>query len=460
MLFAQKQRLTRDILWSTDAHATASGEAPMRPFDPSARQRMPLLDWAATRAGEAEPLRGWHVLFLQHQLENHLPQAEVILDLGVRVEEFHWMDIPYTSSSEIREELIQRRGIPRANFICHDYSLEQRYNSYQRLRVIHWINAFIKAHGVDAPLLVLDDGGYFLEAMICLRQHLKRLVIVEQTTRGIIKYNHNAAIRYYCSQVPVINIAESRPKKQVEPAFISAAVCGATMDKIANLPTAIAILRQSPRVLVMGYGAIGKAVATDLVERIGIERTDVHVFDVNEEAQQLALSHGFSAWDRSEFKGGFGGGFGIVVGCTGTCSFNMWDYVHLAPESLLISASSGASELAREDFVEYAQATDSDDVHVLNPEGLEVGDIHADIRLQVIDHTIHIANGGFPVNFDGHLNRIPAEQMQITQAMMVYGAIQAVRSIGQGGLVPLDEVFADELIEKFSELQRQPGNRA
>ena len=76
-----------------------------RPFDPRARQRMPLLDWAARWAGVDQPLRGWRVLFLQHQLENHLPQAELILDLGVEPGDLHWIDIPYTSSPEIRQEL-------------------------------------------------------------------------------------------------------------------------------------------------------------------------------------------------------------------------------------------------------------------------------------------------------------------------------------------------------------------
>ncbi|MFN5194399.1 MAG: hypothetical protein ACK5E6_08230 [Cyanobacteriota bacterium] len=420
----------------------------MRPFDPDARQRMPLLDWTVQRAGGAEPLAGWRVLFLQHQLENHLPQAEVILDLGVPVENFHWMDIPYTSSPEIREELIRRRAVPRHNFSCHDYSLEQRYNSYQRLRVAHWIRDYIAAHGLDAPLLVLDDGGYFLEAMICLRQHLSRLVIVEQTTRGIIKYNHNAAIRHYCKGIPVINIAESRPKKEVEPAFIATAVCGAAMERIAARPGTEDILRRAPRVLVLGYGAIGQAVAAALNTELGLSRHQIHVVDVNPDNQRRALNDGYSAWQRERVEGGFG----LVLGCTGTCSFDMWDYVHLAPESLLISASSGASELAREDFVEYAQAAAFDDVSVLNSDSLGAGDVHADISLQVIDHVVHIANGGFPVNFDGRLNRIAPEQIQITQAMMVHGAIQAVQSEHLGGLVPLDPAFGDDLVEAFHRL--------
>lgn len=409
---------------------------------------MPLLDWAAERGGDPRALAGWRVLFLQHQLENHLPQAEVMLDLGVRPEDLHWIDIPYTSSPEIRAALMERRAVPPANFVCHNYSLEQRYGSYQRLRVLRWIGDYIERHGLDAPLLVLDDGGYFLEAMICLRQRLTRLVIVEQTMRGIIKYRHNDAIRYYCGHVPVINVAESRPKKEVEPSFIADAVCAATLESIAAMASAGDILRHAPRLLVMGYGAIGRAVAAALVQAFGLRRDSICVFDVDPEAQRRALEDGFCAWDRSRFQAGFA----VVVGCTGTCSFNLWDYVHLAPHSLLISASSGASELAREDFVEYAEASECDDVHVINPEGLRAGDVHADIRLQVIDHQITIANGGFPVNFDGRLDRIPAEQMQITQAMMIQGALQAARSLGRpgvAGLVPLDDAFCLDLIAEF-----------
>ena len=69
----------------------------------------------------------------------------------------HWIDIPYTSSLEIRKAIIDL-GVPRANFKNHRYNLTQHYGNYQRARITRWIKGFMNDHGDDAPLLVLDEA--------------------------------------------------------------------------------------------------------------------------------------------------------------------------------------------------------------------------------------------------------------------------------------------------------------
>jgi len=141
-----------------------------------------------------------------------------------------------------------------------------------------------------------------------------------------------------------------------------------------------------------------------------------------------------------------------VIGCTGTRSFNIWNYVHLAKRSVLISASSGAAEMAREEFVELAESCKVDDIHIRNRAALRSRDVHSDITLQILDRVVTIANGGFPINFDGRLNRIAAEDIQITVALMLAGALQAVAAKGTG-LLPLDAAGATALVERFRDLR-------
>jgi hypothetical protein len=62
--------------------------------------------------------------------------------------------------------------------------------------------------------LVLDDGACLLEALSCKRHALQSLSIVEQTTRGLIKIDENAAL-----EAPVVNVVGSDPKKYLEPPF-------------------------------------------------------------------------------------------------------------------------------------------------------------------------------------------------------------------------------------------------
>lgn len=426
----------------------------MRSFDRNALRRMALVGWLIDRHRATQPLRGWRVLFIQHQLENHLAQARAVLELGVDARDLHWIDIPYTSSPEIREVLVSL-GVPAGNFKNHRYNLTQRYAAYQRTRVSRWIKSYMDRYGNAAPLLVLDDGGYFLEALICFREHFKRLAVVEQTTRGINKLSENIAIQYYCRDVPLVDVATSDPKKNVEPPFIARAVREAAGERLKKILGRAHVELDRGKVLVLGYGAIGKEVAREVRERFGLRPEQVFVFDTDQQKRDAANGVGYSLWDAKDYSNVFQ----LVIGCTGTRAFNIWNYVHLAKRSVLISASSGSAEVAREDFVELAESCNVDDIQVRNPETLRRRSVHSDITLQIVDHVVTIANGGFPINFDGRLDRIPAEDIQITVALMVAGAIQAVTTPTKG-LVPLDPSTCNTLVDHFQKLRGGQPNEA
>lgn len=412
-------------------------------FDPAVLRRMRLVQWVIDRHREAQPLRGWKVLFIQHQLENHLAQAQAMLALGLDPRDLHWIDIPYTSSPEIRKA-VRALGVPAGNFKNHRYNLTLGYSNYQRARVARWIAWFMRCHGDQGPLLVLDDGGYFLEALICFRRHLKRLAVVEQTTRGINKLQENVAIRYYCRHVPLVDVATSGPKKNVEPSFIARAVREAAGERLQRILRRTRVDLAGGKVLVLGYGAIGREVAREVRERFGLRPGQLFVFDTDEHKSHDAAGAGYPLWDAKDGANAFD----LVIGCTGTRAFNIWNYVHLARRAVLISASSGSAEVAREDFVELADSCGVDDIRIHDRETLRRRGIHSDITLDIVNHVVTIANGGFPINFDGRLNRIPAEDIQITVAMMVGGAVQAVTTDAQG-LMPLDPVFCEALVDQF-----------
>src|SRR5258706_9216407 len=259
-----------------------------RAFDRDVMQRMKLLHGVIRRHQAAQPLRGWKVLFIQHQLENHLAQAQAILSLGIDPSDLYWLDIPYTSSPEIRE-VLQEAGIPGPNFTVHDHNLTQHYATYQRTRTGEWIKRFIKEHGSRVSLLVLDDGGYFLEALIPFREKFDRLAVVEQTMRGIEKLRENIAIRYHYREVPLVDVATSDPKKSIEPAFIAAAVVEATRERLIALKGRIAPPR---KILALGYGAIGSAVASKLAEHFGLDRKQVYGFDYDLRKRAQSLHDG------------------------------------------------------------------------------------------------------------------------------------------------------------------------
>lgn len=419
-----------------------------RGFDHSAIDRMKLVKWVVKKWGSQRPLAGWKVLLIQHQLENHFAQLVALTRMGVDPRDVYWIDIPYTSSPTIRAEAV-RHGVPKKHLLVHKYDPRQRYSAFQRGRVANWIESFTRKHGTETPLLVLDDGGYFLEAMVCFKGRLKRLAVVEQTSRGIRKYRSNAAVKYYCSDVPVVDVATSRPKSEAEAPIIGRAVCGAISTKLKYLHPRCGVELRNTNILLLGYGRIGKAIADALVADHRVDSARIRVADTKRSRQQMASQHGLERWNRKDFSVRFG----VVIGSTGTRSFDIWNYPYLEEHAVLISASSGAVEMAREEFIEFAGSSGVDDVYIQDREAFLASRIHDDVVLQVVDRTVTVANGGYPINFEkGRLARIRAEDIQITVAMMLYGAQQAVRTTRKG-LVQLDAQFCADMMRTWESIR-------
>jgi hypothetical protein len=194
--------------------------------------------------------------------------------------------------------------------------------------------------------------------------------------------------------------------------------------------------------LVLGYGAIGQQVAAFVSSIQDFSRRRVYVFDKSNARMRMAKTEGFSLWeanDRCRFK--------LVIGCSGRASFTAGDYVFLEDDALLASASSGTVELSREDFIELADSNPNDDVSI-DRTGLDESCVHSDLRFHFVDRDVTFLNGGFPVNFDGRVNCVPAHYIQPTPTMMCAAAVQAVRTT-RTGLVPLDPVFGRWLDAAF-----------
>ena len=73
---------------------------------------------------------------------------------------------------------------------------------------------------------------------------------------------------------------------------------------------------------------------------------------------------------------------------------------------------------------------------------------HDDLHFHFVDREATFVNGGFPVNFDGGVNCVPAHYIQPTPTMMAAAAVQAVQST-QKGLLDLDPGFCCWLDAEF-----------
>ena len=397
---------------------------------------MPIMDRWLERAAQDRPLEGVTALLIQHQLGNQVPQARALINLGVAPRDIYWIDIPYTSSSAVRDA-VRALGVPEKNFMVSKFQLLSRYAAFQRLRVQECVRNFLA--NPPERLVVLDDGAYMLEALACIKDRLPHVAIVEQTTRGFIKLDENAALDICSKKFPIVDVARSRPKGTLEPPFIGYAVCDKLRTRLG------AELRVGPRdrCLVLGYGAIGQQVARFAHQALGFSRDHVHVYDALADRVKAATANGFAPWSRSDRETLFK----LVLGCSGRASFTIGDHVLLEDGAFLASASSGTVELSREAFIELAEESPLDDIEIVGKD-LDTNKVHSDLRFRFIDRTATFVNGGFPVNFDGRVNCVPAHYIQPTPTMMCMATVQAARAQNPG-VIRLDEPFGNWLDTEF-----------
>ena len=411
--------------------------------------RLPLLDaYIEEHVRGKAPLAGVTAVLIQHQLGSQVRMVEALIRLGIEPGKIYWVDIPYTANPIVRKAL-QGLEIPPENFSRNSYHLGKPYAPYQRQQVQKLFSRLRTSLGPKDHLLILDDGSYYIEAISCYANTFSRVSIVEQTTRGIIKISKDATLRHYCSRIPIINVAQSVPKKKLESPFIGEAVCQALMKRLNKVR-----FGRKEKCLILGFGAIGESVAESLRKKLGIEPARIYVMDLQKRARKQALRAGYSLWDRNPEAGVR---FKLVVGCSGTTSFGVGDRIFLDDGAILASASSGSAELSREEFIDLADTVPDDDIYVKDRNSLYKKSIHSDIELRLVDREVRFLNGGFPVNFDGRINSVHPRYIQATHTLQVGAALQAVAaSSSKGrGLIDLDPKLCDWVCKRFKKIIRQ-----
>lgn len=400
---------------------------------------LPLLEQLVDNYASEQPLKGVHALMFQHLLGTQYAQTAALIELGLEPDNITWVDLPYTSSPIVRNALIENLSIPSENFHRYSDGLLAPYALSQRARV----NRIVRRLMENPPekFIVLDDGAYFLESAMCFNRSMPNMAIVEQTTRGIIKIEKSAALQHEAQKSPIINVAQCNAKATLEPPFIARAVTRALSLKFKRLEFEL----NNKKVLVLGYGNIGRSVARFIHSDLDVPAESIFVYDKKFSSTQLDVD-GFSIWNKSDLQSRFD----LIVGCSGENSFTVDDFVYTNDGALLVSCSSGQVEFSRKEFVELADMHKNDDILIVKSEFNEF-DMHADIPIQFPQRKVTMVNGSWPINFGGAVNCIPPEYTQPIACMMVRGAIQAVEMINSGntGLIEFDPQYDHQLIESF-----------
>ena len=381
---------------------------------------LPLVEEFCENRLAAETFADTDVLFIQHHLGPFIPRLRVMCDYGLETSRCWFVDIPYSTNKCVCEQL-HKMDFPE-NQRARPFSDPIAPYSRRQLERAAYIVRLLANQDNKRRLLVVDDGAYFMRTLNYLLFRDRNLVmsfrernirIVEQTTRGhryLRKKEGREMLKLL--NMPVVSIARANAKYNLESPFIGAAVSRAMLRA---LKSSARLNGGLGRVLIIGFGAVGQATTQQLLAKLNPDKP-IHVYDKEWGTLQKEIEK-VGACALKAFPDE--GPYDCVIGCTGKASFPVNKVGILANDAVLVSGSSGAIEFNREKFIDLAYKHDRDDFYIIEPEKTRNHGIHATIEMQKGDKRFSFLHAGFPINFDGRLECLPALIIQIAHGLLL-----------------------------------------
>ena len=405
----------------------------------------------------SSPLAAAQVLACRHLLGSTVAELAAIRSAFPNLRFVEVLGKPYSANRAAVLEL-ERRGFSVDRTSCvlpqWDPSSFGGFATTHKLTVRAAVDRLIaNTENETEPLLVIDDGGALIDAVgqaVCAQRLRRPVVAVEQTTHGMFAARpvlRQDMVRQH--GFAVINVAESFGKLMHESPIIAKSVVNETWEWLRFHSSAFPHRVENLRFGVVGYGTVGSYVVAQLR---GLS-LNVQVYDRSRHKASVAGANGIPiARSISEFLETSD----VIIGASGGTSIDSNAAEELRDGTILISASSGDKEFSGlrgwpmdvTPLLPSRSRPDSfDEVH-----GLRTARSH-DGRV------VYIVNGGFPVNFDGSIDPIRPDLIQLTRTLVVAAVIQAGDTksnspsiVGATGEFDLDKSREEGIVERFHSL--------
>lgn len=258
-------------------------------------------------------------------------------------------------------------------------------------------------------IIVLDDGGRFYEKIPPHFRRKYRMGGVEQTRAGF--YSRNVAT----ARMNIVNVAQSAAKIIFESPFIA----DATVNEISQITNKLD--KDRCVVGIIGFGAIGRALATKLIQ----DGFSVCVFDKDPTSYE-----NYPLKDKIEILPSIEELFihtNFIIGSTGQDTTESFDPLSLnGHDRIVVSVSSEDKE-----YKSFLKA-------IANKNTILDIDPLSTIRCYTKSgNIIEILYGGFPVNFlNSHKKpfNVPAVRIALTQALLFTAVMQTIEQMEQSNL--------------------------
>lgn len=370
---------------------------------------LPILDMA-NRMHPHVDLSDVAVVACQHFFLANYLMFEQLFERNLRPANTFIIPKSYTYNATV-ERLFLDRGV----FVWqYDYDSHHAFDERMRAESRAFVE-FIRRDKLRCDkILVLDDGGDLTQSVNEALGN-RQCHGVEQTSSGFNKLVM-AELGF-----PVVNLARSHSKLHVESLFIAERMCFKTLEFLYEKSIEI------KNCLILGNGPIGAEVHRSLARFYPAD-----LFDVDESRSAL----------RGELADRIGD-YDLIFGCSGKLS---------VPEAL--------QARIREHAVLVCASLREFEPHRLRRRAPRSRDPHEHMYVD----GKWLVNSGFPVNFDGRINDVIPEKIQLTHALMLSGAYQALDH-EERGLVDLDAgnqdrivaAFKNYMVEHYFKLYREGG---
>ncbi len=408
-------------------------------------RRLPVLDALVNKINslplhQRPSLKNTLVVYNHHALETSYTLLKSLLSIGAQPEHIFAIDKHYSRNKDVVDAFEEK------NIYHHQCSrqvgLGRFVSTYSSDMTRLWgkVEEHLNRHQHINNILVMDHGGYALDSMPPSLLMTKHVTGIEKTTSGF-----NSEKRRGHLPLPIIDIARCATKKYLEaPLIAEAGIAKLLLNKNIDLKA------ERRACAVIGFGAIGKAVANLLVE-LG---HDVIVFDENK--QQLAsIGHNNKIRQANELVTAVNFA-DLIFGCSGNDITASLEPFELSPAPKeLVSYSSEDRE-----FWTLLQAVQARHNGKVANRFLE--DV---VYINEFGKNITMVRGGFPVNFDDSGESVPAEDIDITRSLALGAAIEAAACFqckpesffNYGSINALSADIQRFIVKEW--LSHQPSNR-
>lgn len=332
---------------------------------------------------------------VQHLLYTTVNLFQSLIELGAKPSNIFLIGKNYSTCPEV-EKIITELGIQLISHtsltILGEYNLVFSRDVKNMWQIV--TERINEMHDKVSQIVVLDDGGRCLENIPDELLQKNKLIGIEQTTAGL----QNPLVQQLT--IPIVDVATCAVKLQLE----SNMIIDAIFKKIEGRFKLDNLLKYG----IIGAGAIGIA----LYKKLSSKNLNVYLHDID---KAKALDSGINKAYYIDNIQDTINYCDVILGCTGKDITRTLDLTKILPKhKTFISCSSEDKEFLS--LLKY-----------INP----FHNIRKNSQNDIIYETqkgatIEILNSGFPANFDASGESVPAENIQLTRALLLGGVIQAI----------------------------------